>query len=440
MWWSAVSRTAGTSAAAVVWRTPFFRRAFIALFVSGIGVSATTPQLTLFLVNDLGASLPVAGLYYLVNLAAPVAGFLIGSLSDRQTNRLVLYRVCAAVGGLSWLAMAAATRIWMPFVIGAVGLSIAGGAMGQLFAAARDELSRRPTPVNGRVISGVRMAFSAGWIIGPVLGSWFGSAFGLRALLVGNAVLLVGQLIPLGRLRVERFVALTPTSLSPAPITRVDRRTARRDSRQAKLPLLIFAGCCVLAMNGDTIKFAYLPLYMEKDLGVSDTVRGSVIAVQPLLELLLMPVFARLADKITPIRMVTIGAVLGTAANLAYATSGHVGGLFLGQILMSGLWAAMAGLGVSVAQQLYPQGVGFASSVFMSSILLAGGIGGAIGGLGTAALGLPHVFFLPAGLSALGAVGLFWASRRYRPDEAAFGVPISEAEEVAAGSGPSERR
>ena len=61
--------------------------------------------------------------------------------------------------------------------------------------------------------------------------------------------------------------------------------------------------------------------------------------------------------------------------------------MFVGQILMSALWAAIAGLGVTVAQQLYPYGVGLASSVFMSSIMLNGGLGGAIGGLGTALLG-----------------------------------------------------
>lgn len=425
--------TTQTSPYRVVWQTPFYRRAFLALFISGIGVSATTPQLTLFLVNDLGASLPVAGLYYLVNLVAPIAGFILGSLSDRQSNRLALFRVCAVVGAVGWLAMAAATRIWMPFVIGALALSIGGGAMGQLFAATRDELSRRPTPVNARVIATVRMAFSAGWILGPVLGSWFGAAFGLRSLLVANAVLVIGQLIPLGRLRVERFVAIGTTIGAPNPTTdELEQKPRRKPRLQGRAPLLLFAGACVLAMTGDTIKFAYLPLYMEKDLGVSDTVRGSVIAIQPLLEFALMPLFARLADRFTPIRMVTVGALLGTLANLAFATSGHVGGLFLGQILMSGLWAAMAGLGVSVAQQLYPQGVGFASSVFMSSIALAGGIGGALGGLGTAALGLPHVFFLPAGLSVIGVAGLFWASRRYRPDESVFTSDVESAHRHAA--------
>ena len=176
----------------------------------------------------------------------------------------------------------------------------------------------------------------------------------------------------------------------------------------------------MLVMNGDTIKFAYLPLYMADELGVSDTVRGAVIAVQPLLEFVLMPLFARLAEVFTPIRMVTEGAVFGVLANIAYATSSHVAGLFVGQLLMSALWAAIAGLGVTVAQQLYPQGVGLASSVFMSSIALSGGLGGALGGLGTALLGMPHVFYVSAVLGVGGVIGLVMTERRFRPSQSAF--------------------
>jgi MFS transporter, SET family, sugar efflux transporter len=118
--------------------------------------------------------------------------------------------------------------------------------------------------------------------------------------------------------------------------------------------------------------------------------------------------------------MVTVGAVFGVAANLAYGLSGHVAGLFVGQLLMSALWAALAGLGVSVAQQLYPEGVGLASTVFMSSIMFAGGLGGALGGLGTALLGVPHVFFLSAAVSSLGVAGLLLTERWFRPSQAVF--------------------
>lgn len=411
--------TPPTSAATVIRRSPFLRAAFAALVISGIGVSATTPQMTLFLVDDLDASVPVAGLYYLTNFAAPLAGYWLGNLSDRQEDRLTLFRMCAVVGGAGWLAMGLATEIWMPFVIGALALSIAGGSMGLLFAAVRDELSRGASPAADRVISAVRMAFTAGWIIGPVLGSWFGAVYGLRPLLLATAVLTAGQILPLGFQRVARYVS-PPRPDPEAAAEAADVRPVRRTGRGSRLPLYVFVGCCVLVMNGDTIKFAFLPLYMANQLGVSDTVRGAVIAIQPLVELALMPLFARLAEVVTPVRVVALGAAFGVAANVAYATSEHVLGLFVGQILMSCLWAAIAGLGVTVAQQLYPEGVGLASSVFMSSIMLSGGLGGAIGGVGTALLGVPHVFYVSAVLGLVGTVGLVVVARRFRPDAGAF--------------------
>ena len=415
MLWRPSPNPEESSVPAIIWRSRFLRSAFLALLLSGIGVSATTPQLTLFLVGDLGASVPVAGLYYLVNFIAPVAGYLLGNLSDRQPDRLTLYRVCGVIGGLGWLLMCLATQVWMPFAIGAVALSLSGASMGLLFAAVRDDLTRQGSPAADRVIAAVRMAFTVGWIVGPVLGSWFGAVYGLRPLLLATALLTVGQILPLGLQRVPRLVvevsgrAVDTPGLGLAAV-----------KRGSLAPLFGFVACCVLVMNSDTIKFAFLPLYMADDLGTSDTVRGAVIAIQPLVELALMPYFAWLADRIGPIRVVTIGAAFGVAANIAYATSEHVLGLFVGQLLMSALWAAIAGLGVTVAQQLYPYGVGLASSVFMSSIMLSGGLGGAIGGLGSALVGVPQVFYISAVLGAFGTAGLIVLAHRHRASSAVF--------------------
>ncbi|WP_329476540.1 MFS transporter [Kribbella sp. NBC_01484] len=381
------------SALRVVVRSKFYRSAFLALLIAGIGLSAATPQLTLFLVRDLGTPLPVAGLYYVTNLAAPVAGFLVGRWSDRSHDRLLWFRVCAVIGSVGWLAMAAAQTVWLPFVISTVALSLAGGSMAQLFAACRDELSRHPTKAENRVIATIRMAFTVGWILGPVLGSWFGGVFGLRALLVATAACVFAQMLPLGGQRVERY---EDPGISPLPEGR------RRLDHM--MPLLVFTAICVLAMTGDTIKFGYLPIYMAEQLHVSDSVRGAVIGIQPLLELLMLPAVARLADRYGPLRIMTVGAALGLAGNIAYATSSSVGGLFLGQALTAGLWACVGALGVSIAQQLYPEGVGTASGIFLSSIPLGSAIGGAIGGIGVAIIGLPHVFFVPAGLTTLALV------------------------------------
>jgi SET family sugar efflux transporter-like MFS transporter len=392
------------SALRIVVRSPVYRAAFLSLLIAGIGTSAATPQLTLFMVRELGTPLPVAGLYYVTNLAAPIAGFVIGRMSDKGHDRLLWFRVCALVGTVGWLAMAAAQTVWLPFVISAVALSVAGGSMAQLFAACRDELSRHPTKADNRVVAAVRMAFTIGWILGPVLGSWFGGIFGLRALLVATAGCVFAQMIPFGRQRIERYVDV---KLYPRPDN-------HRQLHQM-MPLLIFTAVCILAMTGDTIKFGYLPIYMAEQLHVSDSMRGAVIGIQPLLELLMLPLVARLADRVGSLWVMTGGAALGLAGNLAYATADSVVALFIGQTLTAGLWACVGALGVSIAQSLYPEGIGTASGVFLSAIPVGSAIGGTIGGLGVAAIGLPHVFFIPATLTTLATVAFVVLSTRARP-------------------------
>ena len=134
----------------LVLSSPLYRGATIALFLSGLGFSAAAPQIASFLVKELGASLTVAGLFYLTSLTAPVAGYLVGARSDRSGRRLGLFRLCA-VAGLRGLgrdrpvdAAVDAVRRSAPLVLG-----FAGAATSQLFAAIHDELARpaerRPT-------------------------------------------------------------------------------------------------------------------------------------------------------------------------------------------------------------------------------------------------------------------------------------------------------
>src|SRR5882724_6466471 len=124
-----------TSAVREVWSSPLYRGATLAMFLSGLGTSAAAPQIVLYLVKELGASLPVAGLYYLTSLVGPVAGYVVGSYSDRTGIRLNLFRLCALAGFVGWAAVALSTAVWMPFVISAIVLAFSGAAVSQIFAA-----------------------------------------------------------------------------------------------------------------------------------------------------------------------------------------------------------------------------------------------------------------------------------------------------------------
>lgn len=64
---NAIPVTAGTSA----WNIPFYRSAAVSLFLSGMGISAAQPLLTLFFVTHLDVSPSVASLYFLTALAGP---------------------------------------------------------------------------------------------------------------------------------------------------------------------------------------------------------------------------------------------------------------------------------------------------------------------------------------------------------------------------------
>jgi MFS transporter, SET family, sugar efflux transporter len=403
-----VDTPAGPSALRDTLASPLYRGATMALFLSGLGFSGAAPQIALFLVNYLHVPLTMAGLYYLTNLTAPVVGYLVGARSDRTGKRLGLFRLCACAGFLGWLAIALSTRAWMPFVISAVVLAFAGAASSQLFAAVHDDLQANESPVADGVTSIVRMALTAGWVVGPVLGALLSAAFGLRAMLVATASFTLAQILPLGTMRSP---AKDASSSHVEAHNDEPERAVRTRRLHVMLPLLTFTGLFVLVYAGEPIKYAYLPIYMHEDLGLPAVISGAVIGIQPLIELILMPVAVVVARRIGILPLMVVGAAFAVAGNLCFALTGSMVGMFAGQVLMGGVWGIFAGLGIILAQRLLPGAVATASAVFISSTAIASALGGLTGGLGVGALGLPHVFLLPAVYAALATVGIAIMSR-----------------------------
>jgi SET family sugar efflux transporter-like MFS transporter len=387
----------------LVGSTPLYRGATLALFLSGLGFSAAAPQIASFLVHQLGASLTVAGLYYLTNLTAPIAGYLVGARSDRTASRLTLFRLCAVAGAAGWAAIAFAPRLWLPFVISATLLGFAGAATSQLFAAIHDQAA--PHPNQDGVVAIVRMALTAGWVLGPVAGSFLAALAGPQVMFLATAAVTLAQLLPLGTLRDPGSTPLLPRRPAPRP--------SRPDVR-AMLPLLAFTGLYICVYAGEPVKYAYLPIYMNSQLHFTPALAGAVIGIQPLVELALMPVAVVVARRTGPMRLMVLGAGFGVAANLCFAFTGTAAGLFTGQILMGGVWGVFATLGIVVAQRLLPTAVATASAIFISSTALSSALGGLAGGLGADRVGLPLVFLIPAAFAVTAVVGLTGMARAQR--------------------------
>ncbi|WP_217562053.1 MFS transporter [Streptomyces sp. GbtcB6] len=410
--------TAEDTALRLVLASPLYRGATIALFLAGLGQSAAAPQIALFLTKELGGSLTTAGLFYLTSLTAPVAGYLVGARSDRTGGRLGLFRACVVAGFLGWAGIACATQLWMPFVISAVVLGFAGGAASQIFAAIHDELGVHPSAAGDGVVSIVRMALTAGWIVGPSAGAVLSARFGLRPMLAATALCTLMQLVPLGVLR-------TPSTAAPAsPSPKVVQPDAPlRTKVRTMRPLLLFTALYVFVYAGEPIKYAYLPIYMIERLHFPSGIEGAIIGIQPLVELVLMPLAVLAARRIGMMRLMVVAAGFGVAANICFATTGSTPGLFAGQILMGGVWGVFAALGIIMAQRLLPSAVATASAIFMSSTALSSALGGSVGGLGVAVVGLPHVFLIPATFALIAVIGLSLMDRSTRKSQASSSGP-----------------
>ncbi|MFJ3489816.1 MFS transporter [Leifsonia aquatica] len=402
-----------SAVAGYILRSRLLRGVFVCLVVSGIGISITTPQMTLFLVRDVRLSDTAAGLFYLTNLAAPIAGYAVGSLSDRTGARLNVFRVSALAGFLGWVLMAFVTQTWMPFAINILLLSIAGAGAAQLQAAVRDELDRQPTPLDNSVVAVMRMAMAVGWIVGPVFGAVLGAVIGLRPLLIVTGVSMLLSLVPLIGVKSAPYSRVTTAPvLARRPGGR--RAGARREARPAGgpsvLPLLLFTGIYVLIMCGETVKLAYLPLYLDGELHADAAVRGAIIGFQPLVEIALMPLAAAAADRWGVAPVLLAGGTMAVAAHASYASAAlvvpHLVPLVVGQVLMAGVIATFGVLGITVAQRLQPGRVGMASSVFLSAFAINAAVGGLVGSIGTAWLGMPQLFWISATIAAAGVVSL----------------------------------
>ena len=151
---------------------------------------------------------------------------------------------------------------------------------------------------------------------------------------------------------------------------------------------------------------------MEEHLHLEPGLRGAIIGIQPLIELIIMPFSVIVARRTGPLWLMAAAAGLGVLANLCFALWPSAAGMFAGQILMGGVWGVFAALGIIVAQRLLPSAVATASAIFMSSTALSSALGGITGGVGIAVVGLPMVFLFPAAYAAIATVGLAIMARR----------------------------
>jgi MFS transporter, SET family, sugar efflux transporter len=122
--------------------------------------------------------------------------------------------------------------------------------------------------------------------------------------------------------------------------------------------------------------------------------------------LIFIPIMGVLADRFGAHRLVVVNVLLGAGAYLGFVAADSELVLIAATVLHSMMWATLGAIAITVAQDLYPTGIGTASSLYFSAIRFSAAVGGIAGALGVGWFGVPGVFLVPALLCIVAALGL----------------------------------
>lgn len=380
-----------------VWEKREYRAFLFIMVLTSLALSASAPLVSLYLVDRLHLALALVGLFF-ASQALPgfVMGLLIGRWSDRWRSRFPSIRIAAVWVAIGWLVFGFSPWTWLTLATGAVFLWASGIIMGQVFAATHDVMTRDGEKHPGLINTTIRTGWSFGYVFGPLLGSLLAAQVGFQAAFAVTACLYLLCLLPIYRLRVD---------------VRAEREEAVDSGRQENTLVYIFTGLCALVLCGTAIKNTYLPIDVTAHLGGSIRIYGTIVAVSPIVELVLMPLSGVLAVRLPMGRLIVAGLLVALVEYLLLSSSNALWQIYAIQAMDAWVIAVVMGLGITYAQGLSPERPGLVSGIFSSSFSIAIVVGNVVGSAAVPWLGVPHVFLIPAAFCAISLLTFLMVDR-----------------------------
>jgi SET family sugar efflux transporter-like MFS transporter len=374
----------------------------------GIADSVFATTTSLFLANAVHVGAVLIGVYFTGRALAGICVNLIGGwLSDQLADRklvLALTGLAGVVGALGFTLIRNYTAV---LVTGVVCFSLNSVCFSQLFAYA-NEFAEATGKGVASFTSAIRSAFSAAWVVGPPLGLFllphvgFGPVYAGCAIMFTVPTLLGYWCLPTLSSTPEKAAGQGRVSWQEihSVVTAVPRRTW----------LLLSAFTSVIV--ADQIYLIVIALYVTKDLHRSPGLAGLMAGTCAALEIPLMIVVGRFADRIGKTRMVAFAIVVAAGFFSLLPVASSAPALLALQVANAVWTAVLLSIPLVMIQQEMPGGSGMASSLYTSAFMAAELLAGAIVGAVTAQVGYRNVFWVCAGLCALAGVMLLARSAR----------------------------
>lgn len=383
--------------------TPGFGGLLACALALGLTASFVVPFLSLWGTTYIGMTPLVFATFMTLNsVSAMGASTVLARWSDTRWSRRTVLLLGGASGMLGYLGYAFVREPLLLMLIGATLMSVSSVNFSQIFAFARERLTRSEGATDAPFTLGVlRAFFSLAWTVGPAIGALVVQHFGYRGSFLSAAGLLAV------------FVCLVFAFVSGgAPAPAAAAKTTESIGRLLTRPNVLVNFCAfVLIFMALSMNMMNLPLFITRELGGTERQVGTAFAIAPIIEIPLMIGFGRISSRARQSMLIRAGVLLGVLYFLAISYAPAPWHIYPAQVCVAFTIAVTMSLAIPYFQDLLPGQTGLATSVYSNSWNLGSLLGFAGFGLLVEPLGHRGLIRLCSALAAVSFAVLI-SSRR----------------------------
>lgn len=368
----------------------------------GLQIAFLVPSLALILVTLYDASTAEVGWVLAVyNASGFIAALLIPAYADRRKDYLRPMLGCGVLTLLLAIILAATTSL----PVAVVALIVVGGPAGvgnaMLFAHLRHSGATSADIVNTRAI------VSIAWIAGPPLATLIIGAFGDRAILLAIGAVAILASTTTAVMITQRSAAPDPNS--PAQPAEDDQLALRRSA------VVLIVAAFVLLQAANATVTSIMTLYVAETVQIEVIWAGIALGVAAGLEVPALILMGKLSLRFSSLKLLATGCLAGIAY---YVTMAFVTGpvlLLALQPFNAWCFAAIAGVGLTLFQQMIPR-PGLSTGLYTNTRRIGAIVSGPIIAFGSMTVLQNRGIFLACGvLILLALVVITLAARRSGP-------------------------
>lgn len=366
----------------------------------GLQFAFLNPALALLLTTLFNASTAEVGWSLaLYNASALVATTVIPARADRTGQYLKPMLVSATLTILLSALLAITTSL--PLAVAA--LIVLGGPAGVgstlLFAHLRHAGATQGQIINTRAL------FSVAWVAGPPIATFIIGTLGEHAVLAAIALIAA---LSIGA------TALLQARSSVAPPEEESAETAgpEEPAVRGRTGVGVVVAAFVLLQAANASATSFMTVYVVQSLGLDVMWAGVALGVAAGLEIPALLIMARLSNRFSAQALLVSSCLIGVVYYAALFAVQSPAALIGIQVLNAWSFAAIAGTGLTLFQQIIAR-PGLATSLYMNARRIGAILSGPVIALGSATvLGQAGIFLVCAVLTLAGTVGIPLAHRR----------------------------